>query len=140
MVNDIQETHLDRLAKLGFKAASDRAIKLKEKARKLAIAYEHFRYVRPENINEFNVKASKKGLYLAFKAIADYEGIPPESVLMAHEAAIEKKCFDSFEIAYMDKVRDPILFGRINDCPDRFFIAEWDDDVKITDLLAPNEG
>jgi len=37
-------------------------------------------------------------------------------------------------------VPDPILLGRITGCENRYFIAQWDDDVKIEDILKENEG
>ena len=51
--------------------------------------------------------------------------------------------FDTFEVAKIESTRvyrDPIVFGRISGCDDRFYIAQYDDDVKIEDLLGPNEG
>ena len=32
------------------------------------------------------------------------------------------------------------LFGVVTGCDDRFFIAQWDDDVKIEDILQGDEG
>jgi hypothetical protein len=34
------------------------------------------------------------------------------------------------------EVIDPIIFGKIDGCTDRFFIAQWDDDVKIEDIVG----
>ena len=51
--------------------------------------------------------------------------------------------FDTFEVAQIDSVveyKDPIVFGRIEGCGDRFFVAEWADDVSITDLIGDHEG
>jgi hypothetical protein len=48
-------------------------------------------------------------------------------------------CFDSFEIAKIQwkrEIKDPILFGRIDGCPDRFYVSQWDDDVRIEDILG----
>ena len=136
----------ERLEKTGFKAASKRVTELRERKRKLMIAYENYRFVRQEKIDAFNEKLrkqkSKDGSYslLDFSPIESYEGAPPESVLDALETAQARNCFDTFEVAYIRRVKDPILFGRIKACPDRFFIAQWDDDVKIEDILKPHEG
>lgn len=140
----------ERLEKLGLKAASKRVTELRERKRKLAIAYEHHRFVRQEKIDAFNAKLKKESIQksgeykmLSFMALEQYEQAPPESVLDALETAIGRNCFDSFEVAHIvTKVPtpDPILFGRIKACPDRFFIGQWDDDVKIEDILAANEG
>lgn len=143
----------DRLEALGFKRAATVVKEISARKRKLALAYEHYRFVRPELIDEFNYKLKQKTLgsskadpldqtyqELAFCNIADYEGTPPAEVLDALEIAQGRKCFDSYEIGYIRNVKDPLLFGRINRCGDRFFIAQWDDDVKIEDILKANEG
>ena len=143
----------ERLEKLGLKAASKRVIELRERKRKLALAYEHYRFVRQEKIDAFNQKLQKetqkdmKNGYeyktLSFTALESYEATPPESVLDALETAIGRNCFDSYEVAHIvTKVvtPDPILFGRIKACSDRFYIAQWDNDVRIEDILKSNEG
>jgi hypothetical protein len=148
-----QET-IDRLGKLGLKTASDKLKRLAEKKRKLAIAYEHYRFVRMEKVQDFNQKLKEKTMKreangyekyqkLSFTPIDEYSEIPPDSVLASLENAVNRNCFDSFEIAHIVdvvKVPDPILFARINGCTDRFFIDQWDDDVSIEDILKPNEG
>jgi hypothetical protein len=51
--------------------------------------------------------------------------------------------FDTYEIAHIQSIverKDPILFGCITGCADKFFIAQWDDDVKIEDIINENEG
>lgn len=142
---------IDRLEKLGFKTASTKVKELSVKQRKMAIAYEHYRFVRPEKIQAFNDKLMREsrrgGSYktLAFTPVESYQEVPPADVLDKMEVAMEMKCgemkvFDNFEVAHIVNVKDPILFGRINGCPDRFFIGQWDDDVKIEDILKPNEG
>lgn len=137
---------IDRLERLGFKAASTKVKELSVKQRKMAIAYEHYRFVRPEKIEAFNQKLMREsrrgGDYktLAFTPVESYQEVPPADVLEKMEVAVERKCFDKFEVAHIINVKDPILFGRINGCPDRFFIGQWDDDVRIEDILQPNEG
>lgn len=140
---------LARLEKLGFKKAAERAKKLEGKRKKLMIAYEFYRYVKREKINAFNQDLRKKthnwdgvGGYhtLDLVKIEDYESAPPTDVLDCLEAAKDHNCFDSFEVAYIKKVKDPLLFGVIEGCSDKFFIAQWDDDVSINDLLKENEG
>lgn len=141
---------IERLNALGFKAAASKIEKLAAQKRKLMIAYEHYRFVRQEKIDEFNAELQHKtqvgsrmtGNYqtLAFTPIANYQECPPAEVLASLTEALERKCFDSFEVAHIVKVEDPILFGRINDCSDRFYVDAWDNDVKIEDLLKENEG
>lgn len=146
-------TH-EELEKLGFKEVAGNLRTLAIKKKKMAIAYEHYRFVRQEKINEFNAKlrknTEKAGAYgyaswqtLTFTPVSNYTEVPPKHVLTKLAEAMERKCFDGFEIAHIVteiKVPDPILFGRIEGCPDRFYIDQWDNDVKIEDILKDNEG
>lgn len=150
MVTGIKEPIVvDMLEKLGFKAAAGKVKEAVQRKRKMAIAYEFYRYVRPEKILEFNAKLMKKshnwdkmGGYhtLTFTPIANYEGAPPMEVLKKLEEAQDRKCFDAFEVGYIREVPDPLLMGVINGCTDKFFIDQWDNDVKIQDILKDNEG
>lgn len=138
-----EESRAEKLEKLGMTAA---AKSFREKAlmgRKMMIAYEHFRFVKLEKIAEFTAKLQKESKYLktlSFTPLELYGEIPPNHVLESLESAQGKKCFDSFEVAHVVDVKDLILFGVIQGCPDKFFIDQWDDDVKIEDILKENEG
>lgn len=140
---------IDKLEALGFKAAHQKIKHLAEKKRKLMIAYENYRFVRQDKIDAFNKRLRDKtiskdgwGRYqtLAFTSVEEYTEVPPDHVLLKMGEAVDRKCFDSFEIAHIVDVKDPILFGRIKGCPDRFYIDQWDNDVKIEDILDKNEG
>lgn len=140
---------IDRLVQLGFTKAAERANKLSGKRKKLMIAYEHYRYIRREKIEAFKEKLFEKthnwdgngGRHaLSFSKIEDYEAAPPMDVLDLLETAKGHKCFDSFEIVYIKKIKDPLLLGVIEGCSDKFFIGQWDDDISINDILAENEG
>jgi len=144
---------IDKLEKIGMKKAVDRVKFLKEQSRKLTLAYEHFRFVRQEKIDEFNEKLKKESLTedknayyyktLNFIPLESYEEVPPSHIVDKIEEAQKMGCFDTFEIAKIKdvkEVKDPIVFGRVNNCTDRFFIAQWDDDVRIEDILKENEG
>lgn len=145
-----------RLARLGFTKVASNLKALKEKKRKMMLAYEHYRVVSPEKVAQFNEELKKKtqtgSAYLrewkelSFMPIEAYEKVPPAEVLeavekaQAMEAGNGVKVFDAFEVAYIRNVKDPIIFGRVNGCPDRFFIAQWDTDIRIEDLLKAHEG
>lgn len=137
----------ERLAKLGFTLAADRLTKLAAKKRSMMIAYEHYRFVKAEKIAIFNNDLYNRTCRdedgfkrLTFTSVENYQEYPPETVLASLETAIERKCFDSFEVAHIERVKDPILFGRIKECSDYFFIDQWDDDISIDQLLKANEG
>lgn len=141
-----------RLDKLGFARAAKELVDLKEKQKNLAIAYEHYRFVTPEKVDAFNMALRAKTgknmqslmqmeyQELAFTPIGDYKAVPPEEVLTKLEEAQSHKCFENFEVAFIRNVKDPLLFGRVRGTSNRFFIAQWDNDVTIDDLLKANEG
>lgn len=148
----------NQLEKLGFKKIASELKEKEDMKRKITIAYEHFRYVKQEKIDSYNEKLKKQtekregkqgvNLYLvydklSFTPIADFRQIPPQETLDKVEKAQEIGCFDTFEVCKIESTReykDPIIFGRIKGCPDRFFVAQWDDDVKIEDILSETEG
>lgn len=142
------------LLELGFDKAGGKLKEKEDLKRKLAIAFEFHRVVTPGIIDRFQKqlrkKTEKKGKFgevsydtLAFCKIAEYGEVPPADVLDKVKEAKERKCFDYFEVAKVETVQvrpDPIIFGRIKGVNDRFFIAQWDNDVKIEDILMENEG
>lgn len=138
------ETGSDRLKRLGLTAV---ATKL-SKAEKMKAAYENYLFLSAEKIDRFNKKLMNESLTenqrtraykrLQFIPLAKYTELPPPNVLEALEKAQNLNCFDTFEIAKIDWIRemkDPILFGVIEGCTDKFFISQWDDDVKVEDIL-----
>jgi hypothetical protein len=70
------------------------------------------------------------GYYLREQALQEYMGsgdqtsIPPPEVLSALKNAQDLKVFDSFIIMSVERVEDPILFGKINGSKDYYFVAE----------------
>jgi hypothetical protein len=121
---------------------------------RLKLAYEHFRVLKPENISAFNEALREKTqkrtgrggvIYdtLVFVPLEQYKQVPPDNVLDALQGAKDKNLFDHFEVGCLESVEvrpDPLLIGRIKGSEDRFFIAQWDDDVRIEDILKENEG
>jgi len=141
------------LRELGLTAAADEIKAKRELARKLRIAFEFFRVVTQEQISRFQtelMKRTRKGdefIYtydkLKFTLLHQYGSVPPAPVLEALRAAQAHECFDFYEVAEIESVKvipDPILFGRINGSLNRFYIAQWDNDVKIEDILREDEG
>jgi hypothetical protein len=151
------------LKELGLEAASNNLSNKINLKNKLTIAYEHFRFVEPHVFERFNDEMKTKTLKidnhnqyqrtetyrrLKFVALKDYKEIPPPDCLMDLKKAKEFNCFDSFEVATVEEVSnyydttpipDPIIFGCINGCVDKFFITQWDDDVSIEEILKESE-
>lgn len=142
---DIVESMLE---KLGMKAALDKIRKGKKVFPKLKIAYARYGFIREDQIEKFQrvlgTQKAPTGSYksLQFSKLENYDrDVPPADVLAKIEEAKAVGCFDYFEIAYVAVIKkDPIVFGRINDCRDRFFIAQWDDDVSIEQIIMASEG
>lgn len=154
------QIHENDLKELGFETASQILAEKKIRAKKLMVAYEHYRFVTSDLIDKFNsdlkrktykeANIDKNGTYsyptydmLKFQAIRTYTEIPPANVLEDLKLAKSRNCFDEFEIAKVQSVEvrpDPIIFGRIHGCADRFFISQWDNDVKIEDILQEGQG
>jgi hypothetical protein len=139
---------LTQLQELGLVKAAQKLTSAMSLAEKCKVAYQHYRFITPEKIARFQDRLAKERKGRAYKTLvftklADYGDIPPDAALLALEEAKKLKCFDAFEIAsvqWIEPVPDPLLLGRITGCEDWFFIAQWDEDVKIDDLLQPDEG
>lgn len=61
--------------------------------------------------------------------------VPPADVLEKLKVARESKLFDDYSVLHIKYVPDPILCGKIAESDDLYFIAEWGDDVKLTDIV-----
>lgn len=142
------------LKELGLDAASHKLTEKISLKKKLLIAYEHFRFVEPHIFDRFQeeikTKTLKKkdGWYdsydtLKFIPLKEYGEVPPPDCLMDLKNAKDMGCFDYYEVAKVETVEhrpDPIIFGCIKGCVDKFYITQWDDDVKIEDILRDGEG
>lgn len=135
------------LEKLGFKRAMTKLGRGRKAFPKLKVAYARYGFIREEQIQTFQQKLEKEKAKvgykkrLSFSRLENYDrDVPPEDVLEKIAAAKEVGCFDYFEIAFVEEVKkDPIVFGRIEDCKDRFFIAQWDNDVSIEAIIMASE-
>lgn len=153
MENKVEVIHRGLLQELGFEMAHSEVERKKTLKTKLMVAYEHYRYVTPQQIDDFNDKLQKNTRTtdgwvtsydkLRFRAIKEYPNVPPANVLEDVKKARDLGCFDTFEVADIQTVEvrpDPIIFGRVSGCDNRFFISQWDNDVKLEDILKENEG
>ncbi len=148
----------DLLAAAGFAAAAESVKKQRTMARKLRIAFEFHRIVTPGNIKKFQDDLKTKTLKmdgknqwgnietydrLLFTKVEDYKECPPREVLEEVKKAKARGIFDRFEVATIQSVTtvpDPIVFGVIDGCENKFFVAQWGSDVSIEQLLAEDEG
>jgi hypothetical protein len=131
------EEKAEWLKELGMDKMAEKVLRKKSGRDKLLKAVEKYRYATGEDLDDFNKEMKDHGKELVLVAIKDYDKLPPDDVLQSLQVAKDDDIFDSFEIAYIRKVKDPILFGAIDDFKNlHFFIAQWGDDVKIEDIIG----
>jgi hypothetical protein len=149
MANDKPKDIVENLLeKLGFKRALSKLGRGRKVFPKLKVAYARYGFIREEQIQAFENKLAKEKAKvgyrktLLFSRLENYDrDVPPIEVLQKIEEAKAVGCFDYFEIAFVEEVKkDPIVFGRIEGCRDRFFIAQWDTDVSIEQIIMASEG
>jgi len=125
------------LKELGMDAVAETILKKKRGRDRLLKAVEKYQYATGEDIDDFNEEIKSQGRRLVIVEIKDYKRLPPDDVLEALKKAQADDLFDSFHIAYIERVKDPILFGKIKAFKNLFFyIAQWGDDVKFEEILG----
>jgi hypothetical protein len=67
--------------------------------------------------------------------LENYPSIPPKETLEVLKEHKDKHLFDYFTIGSVEKVKDPILWGRIDDSSDRYFICQWGEDISLDDVI-----
>ena len=152
MTQQIQEK-VAYLKSIGLTAVAETIEETSSLSDKLKEAYARYRYLSPSAIQRFQDKllrertteAGGATIYkqLRFTRLEQYPKLPPDEVLAALEQAKSYQCFDYFEVADLETVKqlpDPLLLGCVNNCADKFFITQWDEDVKIQDILQGDEG
>lgn len=152
-------TTVEELKELGFTAAAAGVERDRVLAHKMRVAWENTESViTPEIFAKFcedlrrqterkTGQTNQWGEHSTFDTIkltslADYPEVPPKEALDALKRVKDLGCFDSFEVATRKSVHvipDPVIFGRINDCPDRYTVAIWGDDLPIREWLAKDE-
>lgn len=145
----IKPDMLDKLEAAGLNKVVSRIKSVRLLHQKLDIAYKNYQLIATDEIiSEFNEKLKKETLkedkysysykHLLFTPLEEYQKVPPDFVLERIIKAKQLECFDSFEvctIGWHKEIKDPIVFGIIKGCSDKFFISQWDDDITITELL-----
>ena len=149
---------VERLAKLGLTTCADTIKQELSMREKLAMAYQHYRYLTMDKLAAFNEKLRKETEQVTGSntwgkikedkrtkqtLLKDYDKVPPTHVLDALETAQAHGCFDKYEVMTIKshrEVPDPILFGHVEGSTDLFYIAQWDTDIKIEDILKDHEG
>ncbi len=125
------------LKELGLNAISEKLLRKKGGKEKLLKAVSEYRYATKEDLDDFKKEMRKYNKELAVVEMKSFDRLPPDEILEDLQKARKKKCFDTYHIAYIRKVKDPILFGKINGFNELFFyVSQWGDDVKIEDIIG----
>ena len=67
--------------------------------------------------------------------LENYPAIPPSHILENLKVHKDLHLFDYFTIGSVEKVKDPILWGRIEGSTDRYFICQWGEDISLDDII-----
>lgn len=81
------------------------------------------------------------GLPEGSEVTTGFDKIVPEKIVDSLLEAQKRQVFDEFSVLWVEKVKDPLLLGKIKELPDYFLIDEWGDDVTFSDIIkAPKEN
>jgi len=67
--------------------------------------------------------------------LSTYDKVPPDHIVDKIREHRSRELFDYMTVASVKNVPDPIIFGRFYGSEERFFIAQYDTDVSIDDLI-----
>jgi hypothetical protein len=92
-----------------------------------------------------------KGETLKITPLKNFARIIPANVVKKVKKAVDKKLFDSYVIFHLDnksvketqkekieREKDPIIFGKINESDNYYFIGDWEDeldDLRLGDIV-----
>jgi hypothetical protein len=137
---NVDRGHIATLKELGFKTVANKAHSLAEtRMKENMAALAGYTKITKEDYKKADegLRARTKGTCrLALTDVSDYPAAPPNEVLGEMKKAHQSGIFDKFQIIHVQKVPDPILVGRIKNCEDLFFIAEWDKDISLQELVG----
>lgn len=134
------------LEELGFTLLSGEASRVAKRAMKenmIGMAgYKKIPYSKFKEAYARIQKNSGGTLRLSITAVDSYKGqdgekltLPPMDVLGKMKTAKKEGLFDNFAIIHVEKVRDPILVGLVDDVQDLYMIAEWGDDISFDEIM-----
>lgn len=96
-------------------------------------------YSEPLSIRTNDYHKTEEGTIGKFwwdeKNIDQYTSCPPKEILEKLKIHKERNVFDYFTIATVKHISDPLLLGRISNVQDRFFIAQWGEDIQLDDII-----
>jgi len=142
----------EKYSKLGQEALSDECIRqyytIARESAMWACGYNMF--VTEDILNKFRYQIKGD---LKITPIKNFARIIPEKPAAKIKSAMERKLFDSYVIVHLDikqqsvletkkerveREKDPICFGRIDDCDKYYFVCDWEDefdDLRFQDIV-----
>ena len=125
------------LKKLGMNKLASRVEEKSHGREAIKKALETFNYLTQRDLDFFREDIRKNGKDIKIEKIQDYGTLPPSDVINKLEETQKLGIFDEFVILSIVKVKDPILFGKVEGFKDLyFFIAQWGDDVTFEEILG----
>lgn len=95
----------------------------------------YIRFTAPTNDFLSPAKDRISGFAWEEVPVKEYKAIPPDHALEALKVARDKEIFHDFTIASVSHVKDPLLLGVLEGVEDRFFLAQWGEDVALDDVI-----
>ena len=148
------ETKADKYERAGFaKQAEILKNELKARIRLARIKEWDYKVLPASAINQFNMSMFGGYQYrVHIDPIEKYIGVPegelktsefdkivPEHVVDSLLEAQKRQVFDEFSVLWVEKVKDPLLLGKIKELPDYFLVDEWGDDVTFSDIIKASK-
>jgi hypothetical protein len=157
-VSDEAKTHVESRAqkyrRAGFNRQADiLEAELRARIRLARIKEWDYKVLPYKAIKDFDGKTINKWTYhVHIEPVEKYLGIPegtivegefdkivPEHVVDSLLTAQDRQIFDEYSVLWVEKVKDPLLLGRIKELPDYFLIDEWGDDIKFSDIVKASK-
>lgn len=136
-----KKSKVKELEDLGLAAAAITLAERTESRANIKIAMENYKYATQRDLDAFGEEIRPAGKKLEIVTIERYKSIPPDDVLAAVKGAKDLGCFTSFYVASIVKVKDPIIFAKVKDFDSLwFFVAQWGDDVKFSEIVGDNNA
>lgn len=148
------ESRAQKYRRAGFERQADiLEAELRARIRLARIKEWDYKVLPYKAIKDFDGKTINKWTYhVHIEPVAKYLGIPegavvegefdkivPEHVVDSLLTAQERQIFDEYSVLWVEKVKDPLLLGRIKELPDYFLIDEWGDDIRFSDIIKTSK-
>lgn len=152
---------INKMDEIGQKAAYEEYSKELVKVVKYSAisVCQYNKFIDIKSINIFK-KIQKLSKIIYFKKLEEFPRVIPEDISNIIKQVKEKEIFDELWVLYLDytneelktnkekiKEKDPILFGKINECDEKyFFIVDWIDEYcdltlsKFIDIMGENDN